>query len=705
MRLSRSAKDEAAAANVKGRRLLAGFLLGCLWAGGPPAALASGAKPAPNLLLITIDTLRTDRVSAYGGGALETPNIDRLAGKGIVFRRAFAQTTTTLPSHTNILLGLNALRHGVHDNNNFTVGTEFLTLAEHLKAAGYATAAFIGGFPLDSRFGLKQGFDVYDEAYERQGSAMQINQERKAEAVVGSALRWLEGRSAPWFAWVHCYDPHHPYEPPQPFLSQYKDRLYDGEVAYVDSALKKLVDFIEDKGRSGSTVVVLTGDHGESLGQHGEETHGFFAYNTTLWIPLVDIFPTVCDLLDLAQPPGLEGLSLLPAVKGKSLPKRAIYFESMYPYYSRGWAPLYGFIQDSEKFIESPIPELYDIGKDFDELKNLLAGTGPGKFGARLAKVTGGRTPTDQAGREKKLGSESIEKLKSLGYVSSPQTARKKQYGPADDVKTLLPFHNTCTEAEGLFEAGHRAQAVELLKGVITAREDFDGAYSALGVMYAKMGRLADALTVLKRGLEVLPANFMIASPYIHLLNEARRYDEVVRLITADGRYPFETVPDSWNDLGVAYMNTGELEKARDAFGNAVALDDRNYRVFRNLGDLEFAAFARSRDQGAYQRSLEYYRKAVELNPQDPSASNALGFTLLQGGRPKEAIPHLKKALELFPDYDTAFYNLGLAYFNTGDYEKALVNLTTFREKYARSLNPAELSALDSLIRECRSKR
>ena len=710
----------------RGHCFFPGFWLVIFLAGGLAAFPASrpdrGAKEPPNLLLITIDTLRADRVSCYDSGQLKTPNIDRLAEGGIVFRRAFAETTTTLPSHANILLGLNPLRHGVHDNSNFVVGKEFLTLAEHLKAAGYTTAAFIGGFPLDSRFGLKRGFDVYDETLENRCSSEQFYRERTAEAVVVSCLRWLDGRDAPWFAWVHCFDPHHPYEPPEPFLSQYKDRLYDGEAAYADFALKKLFDAIEGQGWSGNTVIVLTGDHGESLGQHGEDTHGFFAYNTTLWIPLIirapglkpggvnqmvahtDIFPTVCDLLGLKVPPGLQGLSLLPAIKGKKLPRRAIYFEAMFPYYSRGWAPIYGFIQDGEKFIESPIPELYDLEKDFGELKNLMPGQDPGKFSARLARVTGGLSPMDQAGQERQLERESLEKLKSLGYVSSPQPVKKAKYGPADDVKILLPFHNKCTEAQGLFESGRRAEAIELLKSVLTEREDFDGAYSTLGVIYARMGRLADALAVLKRGVEVLPTNFLIASPYIHLLNETGRYGEVIRLITADGRYPFEKVSDSWIALGVAYLNTGELEKARDALGNALALDEGNYLVHRNLGDVEFAIFARSKDPGAYQRSLECYQKAIELNPKDPSSRNGLGFTYLQGGRSKEAIPHLKIALELVPDYGTAVYNLGLAYFNTGDYERALENLTRFREKFSSPLTPAQLRALDSLIQECKSR-
>ncbi len=712
--------------SARGRRSVLVFLSGLfLWIGGaaafPGPRPDAGAKAAPNLLLITIDTLRADRVSSYGG-RLATPAIDRLAAKGIVFRRAFAQATTTLPTHTNMLLGVDPLRHGVHDNNNFTVGKDFLTLAEHLKAAGYATAAFVGGFPLDSRFGLNRGFDVYDETYGTAGPAQQTRWERKAEAVVSTSLKWLEGRTSPWFAWVHCYDPHEPYEPPEPFLSQYKGRLYDGEVAYVDFALKKLLDAVESQGWGGNTVIVLTGDHGESLGQHGEETHGFVAYNTTLWVPLIvcapglkpgavgeqvthtDIFPTVCDLLGLRVPPRLQGLSLLPAVKGRKLAERAIYFESMYPHFSRGWAPLYGYMQDSQKFIESPVPELYDLEKDFDETTNLAAGQDLKGRRAELARIMGGRSPMDRTGQEGQLDRESLEKLRSLGYVSTPQAAGKKTYGPEYDVKTMLPFHNKCNEAQRLFESGRGAEAVEILKGVISERPDFDGAYPMLGVIYARMGRLADALAVLRSGVEVLPENYMVASPYIRLLNQVRRYDEVIRLITAEGGFPYENVPDSWNDLGVAYMNTGDLDKARDALGRAVAVDGRNYIVRRNLGDVELAAFAKSRDPEAYERALACYLKAVELNPQDPSSRNALGYTYLQGGRPKEAIPPLKKALELVPDYDTALYSLGLAYFNTGDYGKALESLTTFREKFSNPLTPAQIRAVDAMIEQCKAK-
>jgi arylsulfatase A-like enzyme/tetratricopeptide (TPR) repeat protein len=685
----------------------------------PPAAPGPAGKP--NLLIITIDTLRADRVSCYGG-SLKTENIDRLAARGVIFRRAFAQSPTTLPSHATLFLGLTPLHHGVHDNTNFVVGAGFLTLAEHLKKAGYATAAFISGFPLDSRFGLARGFDLYDETLEEHRWGQLFYRERKAEAVLARSLEWLTTRSGPWFAWIHIFDPHHPYEPPEPFRTQFKDRLYDGEVAYVDASLKRLVDALETRGWIDDTVIVLAADHGEGLGQHGEDTHGFLAYNTTLWVPLilcapglrparvdqvgalVDVFPTACELLGLPTPPGLDGVSLGPAARGRKLANRPVYFEAMFPYYSRGWAPIYGFLEGPEKFIESPIPESYDLGGDFDELKNLIPPRDPASLRTRLARVTGGLSPTDKAGQEKRLDREAQEKLRSLGYVSSPQPVRKTVYGPEDDVKTLLPFHLRCQEAQTLFDQGRVAEAVDLLKHVLTEREDFDGAYATLGTIYALQGRVADGLAVLRRGLEVLPSNYMIASPLVHMLVKMGRFGEAIDVITAGGRYPFENVADSWNMLGEAYLNTGQLDSARKALAAALDLDERDYLIFRNLGDVEFADFTRIRDQAAYERALECYGRAIELNPRDPSSRNALGFSYLQGGRAKEAIPQLQKAVELFPDYDTAIYNLGLAYFQTGEYAKSLENLVRFREKSGSRLKPAELQAVDTQISECRAR-
>jgi len=321
-----------------------------------------------------------------------------------------------------------------------------------------------------------------------------------------------------------------------------------------------------------------------------------------------------------------------------------------------------------------------------------------------MARVIGVRSPL--AGQEERgtVDPRTLEKLRSLGYISSPQASRKKAFGPEDDVKFFLPFHNKVVKAQDLCEAGKRAEGIELMLSVLTERPDLDITYSTLAQIYARDGRIADALAVMKKGAEVLPSNLKIVSGYIHFLNEAGKYDDVILMLTADGRYPFEQVPESWNDLGVAYLNKGELDKALDAFRKAVAMDDGNFIIYRNLGDLYFAFSRRDKNAAAYKTSLENYRKAIDINPADPSSYNGLGHAFLQGGQAAQAIPFFEKALVLFPDYSSALYNLGLASFRAGKYEKALDNLVRFKERYGQLLSPGLAEALDSMIGQCRSR-
>ncbi|MGB2843357.1 MAG: sulfatase, partial [Candidatus Aminicenantaceae bacterium] len=391
-----------------------------------------------NLLLITIDTLRADRLSCYNPAHVKTPNIDGLASKGVLFTRAFAHTTTTLPSHTNILLGTTPLFHGVHDNINFNIKEKFLTLAEHLKEKGYSTGAFVGASPLDSRFGLDQGFDVYDDDFLPVGAPKLTSGERKGEIVVNNALKWLEGQQGLWFLWIHLFDPHYPYEPPEPFLTQYRDKTYDGEVAYIDFILGKLFQYIQVNKLFEKTKVIFTSDHGESLGEHGEPTHGTFAYNSTLWIPLIitipkikpnkvyqfvshiDIFPTVCEALGIEAPSFLQGVSLMPLIRGENWPTRLFYFESLEAYYNFGWAPLRGYINGKEKFIDSPIPELYELSLDFGENNNLANDNNLGKYKENLNKITKRHSNPDKINARNKLDKNTLEKLRSLGYIGNP---------------------------------------------------------------------------------------------------------------------------------------------------------------------------------------------------------------------------------------------------------------------------------------------
>lgn len=674
-----------------------------------------------NLLLITIDTLRTDRLSCYSQQHLKTSNIDSLANQGALFSRAFAHTVTTLPSHVNILLGTTPLYHGVHDNGNFFVRDELLSLAELLKGSGYATGAFVGGYPLDSRFGLVQGFDVYDDEYEVQSEQKGVYRERKAESVVNKALDWLKKQKDPWFLWIHCFDPHDPYEPPEPFKTEYNSRPYDGEVAYVDFALGRLLGDLKENDRFAKTVIILTADHGESLGEHGETTHGYLAYNPTLQIPLVicvpgakpgrieqvvghtDIFPTVCDVLEIKKPTFLQGLSLLPLMKGKKLAKRFVYFESLYPYYSRGWAPLRGYLRGTEKFIDSPLPELYELSNDFDEKINIIEEKTLKLHREEITRLIQSQSSAKSAEAEQRLDKESLEKLRSLGYISSSQVQKKKAYGPDDDIKIMLAYHNRCIEAAKMGHAGKVREGIELVKAVIAEKKDIDIAYTTLANFYESEGRLADAVELLKAGLEILPSSYEILSSYINYLLKAGRFDDAIQAFSANNLPQAENDPDIWNELGIAYMEKGDYQKATDAFERALELDDTYPVVYKNLGTLQYSLFLKTRDSLSYKKALENFKKAIELDSKFAAAYNGLGAAYLSGGEFEGAIFCLEKALTLRPDYGIALYNLGLAYFGAGNMKQAYQKLSLFREKHSGMLSARALAELDALIKKCES--
>jgi arylsulfatase A-like enzyme/Flp pilus assembly protein TadD len=684
---------------------------------GFPRTAAAATKP--NILLITIDTLRADHLGCYGYADIKTPVIDGLARRGVLFSRAFAHTPSTLPSHTNILLGLTPNAHGVHDNSSFIVREGFLTLAEWLKAQDYATGAFVGAFPLDSRFGLTRGFDIYDDNYGSQGPMDLVFVERRADVVVEKALGWLRERRGPWFLWVHCFDPHQPYDPPEPFKSQYHKKPYDGEIAFVDLALGRLMNYLKERTLQGETAVILTGDHGEALGEHGEMTHGYFAYNATLRVPLIfvlpgvkpgrvdtnvchiDIFPTVCDLLHQKRPDGLQGLSVMPLIRGKTLPARPIYFEALTAYYNRGWAPLKGYIQGREKFMELPILEVYDLDRDFAELDNLADRTELPRCRKVLADLIQAETSplANRAGRA--MDRETRDKLRSLGYLASPQEPAPKTFTAEDDLKTLLPYHTKWTRATAAYAAGRTGEGIALLKEIITERKDFDLAYTYLANFYKEQKRPRDAEAVLREAHANNPRSFRIMTSLGIALIDEGHFDEAIDLLKKSlDLIDFD--PESWNYLGVASWNKGLFDQALEAYGQALRLD-RNYPiVFNNLGSLYLSRFLKARDPGDLAKATENFQKAIELDPKYASSYNGLGVSLRQSGDIAAAIASWKKAVELKPDFGFALYNLGLGLLGQGDKSQALVYLSRYKDLFYSDLPPQEKARLDELIRMCK---
>jgi len=701
----------------------AAVALGLLATALSPGLSAPQRKTGLNVLLITIDTLRADRVGFYDPKHPLTPAIDRFAADSAVFLRAFAHTPTTLPSHTNILLGMNPAAHGVHDNANFVVPAGPPTLAEYLKSAGYATGAFVGGFPLDSRFGLGRGFEIYDDDFRAKAgdAGIEAGRERRARTVLDSALAWLAGKTSPWFLWVHCYDPHDPYTPPEPFLARYGRDPYDGEVAYTDSVMETLFRYLEDRKLGGRTIVVLTGDHGESLGEHGETTHGFLASNAVLRIPLiirspgekprlisqnvshVDIFPTVCDILGLKPPASLQGISLAPLIRGGRREDKPIAFESLSPALNLGWAPVTGYVFKDEKFVDSPIPEFYDLGKDFGERDNRAAGMNLAPHRERLAGLLAAqsregaeraRQTTDQAARDK---------LMSLGYLAGRPGVRKTAFGPDEDVKTLLPLQNRAMDALELFNAGQAKEAIDALKEVITTGKRVGAAYLNLATIYQRQGRWPDALSVLRLGLEKLPDVYDLYVQYISCLYEAGRYDEVIRTFTETKVPQTASDPVIWNYVGLAYGSAGDEAKALQCFERSMAIDGKFAVPHNNLGNLLTFRFKASSDAAVYRQAVASYERAIALDPSYAAAFHGLGVLHFQAKEYDKAVADFRRALELKIGLDETLYFLGMAYMMRGEKGPAYDALMKYKASpsYPR-LSEAEKTRLEGYIAKCK---
>ena len=510
-------------------------MIGALVLAAIVAFRATCVEPKPreaglNVLLVTIDTLRADALGAYGSRSAQTPWIDRLAREGVRFETAHAHNVTTLASHANILSGRLPTDHGVRDNAGFRFPAAAPTLATLLKAAGYRTAAFVSAFPLDSRFGLARGFDVYDDRFvDAQARPAFLEQERAAPSTVALARKWIESATGPWFAWVHLYEPHAPYAPPEPIAGRFRDRPYDGEVAAVDAALQPLVEPLLDDADRGRTLVVLTADHGESLGEHGEATHGIFAYEATLRVPLivyqprlfrprapktaarhVDLLPTILDAVALPVPQGLAGRSLVDAAAGRPADEAATYFEALSGQLNRGWAPLYGLIQDGSKYVELPIPELYELASDPAEAKNLAASRPQAleALRASLAAIRAG----DSAARPSRESEATLERLRSLGYLGAGDAAAKQRYTEADDPKTLVPLDAALQEVVALFTSGRREEALARCRALVAERPSMPLTLVYLGQLERESGNLEAAVSALKRALALNPQDTVVAT-------------------------------------------------------------------------------------------------------------------------------------------------------------------------------------------------
>jgi arylsulfatase A-like enzyme/Tfp pilus assembly protein PilF len=651
-----------------------------------------------NLLLVTLDTTRADHLGCYGDRRAETPRLDRLAAEGALVENAVAVAPLTLPSHASILTGLYPPRHGVRDNADFRLPSAETTLAEHLEQHGYKTAAVVGSLVLSSFLGLSQGFDAYDEPGAASDGKLSLYRpivERPASEVTDAAIAALNrfGGSS-FFLWVHYYDPHHPYSPPPPYATRFADRPYDGEIAFTDMQLGRLLDDLSRRGILDRTLVVVTADHGESLGEHGEKTHGLLLYDADIRVPLilrlpgsipatrrvggvvsgVDVVPTVLDLMALPPLPGTQGRSFAAAARGGDVPAREpAYAEAVYGERIYGWSPAYALRGAGRKFIEAPEPEIYDLGADPRETANLAASRS-GEVASsrdRLQAIREALGSADASARET-MDADARAKLSSLGYLSGGASDVVRRTRP--DPKKLVAEHVRFLEAKSLVGAGRPKEALALAGEVLKADPENPAALGLSGMLLFSAGRRDLGLSQLEAAARSAPGvyenqwNLANAHHVLGRLSEAARgYRSALALqpSSAEAHYA----------LGNALFGTGDTTGAIREYQEAVRLGLASPSVRAALG----AALGAAGDLGGAEAAL---RAAVDANPRFAEAWNKLGTVLEKAGRKEDAREAYRKALDASPGQTDALFNHAKVSLLLGDRSSADREVRELLEKH-----------------------
>ena len=619
------------------------------WPGG-----GTSRRPL-SVLLVSVDTLRADRVGCYGYQPAATPVLDALAARGLRFEHAATVTPLTLPAHTSLLSGTFPAFHGVRDNGSFYVGDEITTLAEVLRARGYRTGGFVGAYVLDHRWGIAQGFDHYFDDFDLSHYEMSAGldaAQRPGSEVVDHALSWLgEDRDRPFFAWVHLYDPHSPYLPPEPYRSRFPATMqgaYDGEVASTDAQIGRLIEDLRASGHLDRTVVVVVGDHGESLGEHGEQQHGFFVYEAAMHIPLVvagpgvpvrvipdqvrivDVMPTILDLVGTKVPAAVQGVSLLPLGRGAKLDLLA-FGETWYPRYHYGWSELTEVRDGRYKFIAAPRRELYDTQADPGETQDLsashprIADALERALRDMVARTAASATPQ----KPRPIEPEAEERLRALGYVATTVSRTVLADRPRGDPKDKIGLYNLLKLAGQDSVDGRIDEGIAKVRRVLVADPDVIEAHTMLGNMHVKAGRHGDAIDAYKQALAIDP----------------------------------EHEGAAWS-LALAYRDSGKLDEARAGFERVRQLNPRAARALYQLADLS----VRSGDFAEAAATLE---KGLALDGDHAAFLVKLGEARLELKQLDTAQAALNEAIRVKPDQAMAHYDLALVYEARGDWQSA----------------------------------
>jgi arylsulfatase A-like enzyme/Tfp pilus assembly protein PilF len=613
-----------------------------------------------NVLVITLDTTRADRLGAYGYAGIATPNLDRLAREGVLFEQAATTAPLTLPAHSSLFTSKFPPEHGVRDNGGFFLDPRETTMAEVLKDRGFKTGAFIGAYVLDSKWGLNQGFDTYFDDFDlSKYKAISLGAiQRPGNEVVDHGLQWLDSiGSERFFGWMHLYDAHSPYEPPEPYKTIYQGRPYIGEIAFVDSQVGRVLTYLDTHKLADHTIVVVMGDHGESLHEHGEATHGFFIYESTVHVPLivrapfsemqgrrvgevvrsVDVMPTVLDMLGIAAPAGIEGVSVAPLMTGakKELGLES-YSEALYPLHHFGWSDLRAMRAGRYKLIASPRPELYDLQDDPGEHHDLFAQREA--LGTRMLERLRQREarfskPDESQKQAMEVDPDARARLAALGYVGTFVTTAvpdESRTGLADPKDKVGLFNKITTARDISKDDAAFDEVITTLKEVIREDPKVIDAWFMLGNMYAKVGRQQDAIPYFKQALALKPDDDMAV---VNLAN--------------------------------AYRQIGRDEEALVGFKRFLELDPKNSQVRYSLAEILL-------DRGDLNGAEAQLRQAIALEPKLVAARNALGVVALKRGDVSMAEREIRAALAEKADVRLAHFNLALVAEERGRAEEAI---------------------------------
>jgi len=590
-------------------------LLACGESSTPPYAADATPPPIERVVLISMDTTRADWLSSYGFATEVSPHVDAIAADGVQFQRAISSNPMTLPSHATMLTGLNPPGHGVHDNSTYQLADSKLTLAEILAARGFATGAVIGALVLEEKFGLAQGFDDYDVDFAKDRQLDEFSfVERTADEVADRALEFIrQHREEPFFLFVHFYDPHRSFDPPEPFRRRFPRDLYAAEIAFVDSEIGRIVATLEELDLYDSTLLIVTSDHGESMGEHGEVSHSFFVYEVTQHIPLVlrapgmrggwkveepvglvDIVPTVLSMLDIEVPPGLDGRDLSPSFRGEPIAEteRAIYSESLVPT-KLLCNPLFALTSARWKYILTRDPELYDLLEDREEAVNRIEENPEvaRRLRAELDDILSGRARRGEGHFE--VDSATRVALEQLGYLGSLVNDSFAIDPERDDPKDCIRLFNDTGDIVALTHRGEHEKARTVARRVIAQRPEMAEPYRYLGLIAQAEGKWQESVTQLRLYLALATA-------------EASLIDAVA----GPNVMSYEKIGEGYNSLGTAY---GQL--------------------------------------GKYDEAIAAFQDAIRLYPGLAKAHYNLGYAMLQKGRGDEAVPHFEAALRADPEH------------------------------------------------------